>query len=163
ALQPTAPEEAMVFEAMSRLRKLHDPAGAGRLIEDYLARFPDGALVEEAEFLAIEASVDPAHAAAAARRYLDRFPAGRYRAAAGRGRPVAVAVGDSCVYWVDTLGPGAGVYRAGRGGAGVTRLASVHPFAHPNWDLLLDEDRAYYTEPGQPVAHFTLPNHEGVA
>ncbi len=75
-------ESALVVEAMTRLRRDHDPAGATALLHQYLSRFPDGVVAEEATALAIESALaahDSAEAATLARRYLSRFPAGHFR------------------------------------------------------------------------------------
>src|SRR5262249_27203642 len=79
---------AMLYAAGRALRRQHDPVRAGALIDRYLARFPDGALVEEALALGIEAATarDDVRAADYGARYLERFPSGRFRAAAERAR-----------------------------------------------------------------------------
>jgi hypothetical protein len=70
-----------VVMAVEALRKQRDPARAARLLAQYLAAHPGGALVEEAVALSIEAAAarhDPA-AADFARRYLRDYPNGRFR------------------------------------------------------------------------------------
>src|SRR5207248_6814513 len=81
-----ANEAALVYGAASALRRQHDPARACALIDSYLARYPSGELLEEALGLAIEAAASRGDARAAdyARRYLARFPDGRFGAAAER-------------------------------------------------------------------------------
>jgi hypothetical protein len=68
------------------LRKQGDPARAQALLDQYLKSNPRGALSEDALALSIEAAVarkDP-RAAEYARRYLSRYPNGRFRAQAER-------------------------------------------------------------------------------
>jgi hypothetical protein len=79
-------EPTLVATAMRALRRDHDPAGAGRLLDDYLRRWPDGALIEEALALAIEAANarGDARARTFATAYLQRFPSGRFGEAARR-------------------------------------------------------------------------------
>src|SRR5688572_30508540 len=70
-----------VVMAVEALRKQRDPARAAKLLAQYLAAHPGGALVEEAVALSIEAAAarhDPA-AADFARRYLRDYPNGRFR------------------------------------------------------------------------------------
>jgi hypothetical protein len=84
AKAPSAQESALVMSAVHALRRERDAVRAGVLLDDYLRRFPDGALAEEALALAIEAAstrgdrraIDLAH------RYLQRFPHGRFERAA---------------------------------------------------------------------------------
>jgi hypothetical protein len=71
-----------VTEAIRALRTDHDTARAERLLADYLTRNPRGLLSEEALALSIEADAnehDP-RVIANARRYLARFPHGKYGA-----------------------------------------------------------------------------------
>ncbi|HEX4405689.1 MAG TPA: hypothetical protein VH560_12715 [Polyangia bacterium] len=79
-------EPTLVATAMRALRRDHDPAGAARLLDDYLRRWPNGALIEEALALAIEAANarGDARARTFATTYLRRFPAGRFGEAARR-------------------------------------------------------------------------------
>jgi hypothetical protein len=74
----------LVVEAMHRLRRENDPAGAIALLDEYLSGHPDGVLVEEALALSVEASraLDPALAAKRATQYLSRYPDGRFAAEA---------------------------------------------------------------------------------
>jgi hypothetical protein len=77
-------ENATVSDAVTALRRDHDPARAAMLLDYYLKHYPNGALVEEALALAIEAAAtrDRPAAATLAIRYLADHPKGRYRAAA---------------------------------------------------------------------------------
>jgi hypothetical protein len=79
-------EPTLVATAMRALRRDHDPVGAGRLLDDYLRRWPNGALIEEALALALEAANarGDARARAFATTYLQRFPSGRFGEAARR-------------------------------------------------------------------------------
>jgi hypothetical protein len=86
--RPTSEGEdpSQVLEAIRALRKRGDAAHAQVLLDKYLAAHPGGALTEDALALAIEAASarhDP-RAADYARRYLARFPNGRFRAIALR-------------------------------------------------------------------------------
>jgi hypothetical protein len=83
APSPSAPE-ALVSSAVRALRLRHDPERASVLLDDYLRSHPDGALAEEATALAIEAAGarDPDAAGRFSRRYLERWPTGRFAAAA---------------------------------------------------------------------------------
>jgi hypothetical protein len=78
----TAAERTQVLDAMVALRRDHDPARAGRLLDQYLGAHPHGALREEALVLAIEAAT-ARHDAPSARRwaaaYGDAYPSGRFR------------------------------------------------------------------------------------
>lgn len=80
-------ESTMVLAALHALRRGHDPVKAGALLEQYLARFPRGVLVEEALALGIEAALDRKDAAVARRlaeQYVQHFPAGRFTGLARR-------------------------------------------------------------------------------
>jgi hypothetical protein len=81
-------DPALLHNAMRLLRREHDPAQAGELLERYLREHPDGALHEEALGLAIEAAATRGDVRAAdlAARYLSRYPEGRFAAAARRAR-----------------------------------------------------------------------------
>jgi hypothetical protein len=85
----------MVAAAVRALRRDHDAARAGALLETYVRRWPNGALVEEAMALSIEAAqaqeqghlqggADDLAARALAHRYLQRFPTGRFSETARR-------------------------------------------------------------------------------
>jgi hypothetical protein len=79
-------DPSQVLEAVRALRKRGDAAHAQVLLDQYLTTHPGGALTEDALALAIEAASarhDP-RAADYARRYLARFPNGRFRAIAVR-------------------------------------------------------------------------------
>jgi hypothetical protein len=79
-------DPSQVAEAVRALRKQGDPARAQALLERYLRENPRGALAEDALALAIEAAAarkDP-RAADYARRYLARYPGGRFRSLAER-------------------------------------------------------------------------------
>jgi hypothetical protein len=79
-------DPTQVAEAVRALRKQGDPARAQALLDQYLKSNPRGALSEDALALSIEAAVarkDP-RAADYARRYLARYPNGRFRAQAER-------------------------------------------------------------------------------
>jgi hypothetical protein len=79
------PEEArLVLRAMKSLRRDRNPRAAAKQLDQYLAKFPRGVLLEEALGLAIEAAVlrGDDRASDLARRYLTRFPSGRFRSAA---------------------------------------------------------------------------------
>jgi hypothetical protein len=85
--KPRAGEDpTQVAEAVRALRKQGDPARAQALLDQYLKSNPRGALSEDALALSIEAAVarkDP-RAADYARRYLTRYPNGRFRVQAER-------------------------------------------------------------------------------
>jgi len=70
-----------MVEALRALRSDGDARRAGELAEQYLRRYPHGALIEEALRLRIEAAVarDDPRAAGYAADYLRTRPAGRYR------------------------------------------------------------------------------------
>lgn len=79
--RPRGEDPSQVVAAVEALRKQRDPDRAAKLLAEYLAGHPRGALVEEAVALSIEAAAarhDPA-AATFARRYLKQFPRGRFR------------------------------------------------------------------------------------
>jgi hypothetical protein len=85
--KPLAGEDpTQVAEAVRALRKQGDPARAQQLLDRYLKGNPRGALAEDALALSIEAAAarkDP-RAAEYARRYLARYPNGRFRTVAER-------------------------------------------------------------------------------
>jgi hypothetical protein len=79
-------DPTQVAEAVRALRKQGDFARAQALLDHYLKNNPRGALAEDALALSIEAAAarkDP-RAADYARRYLARYPNGRFRAVAER-------------------------------------------------------------------------------
>jgi hypothetical protein len=88
ARQPPAAddrESALVLEAIERWRVNGDAARAGELVDEYLQRFPNGSLVEEAYAVAMEAAgKGSARARTLAVRYLQRFPQGRFSEQAQR-------------------------------------------------------------------------------
>jgi hypothetical protein len=79
-------DPSQVAEAVRALRKQGDAARAQALLDQYLKSNPRGALAEDALALSIEAAAarkDP-RAADYARRYLARYPNGRFRGVAER-------------------------------------------------------------------------------
>lgn len=90
--QEQASQSAIVHRALTALRRDGEPRTALRLLDELEDRAVQGPLREEAHALRIEAAlqVDRERAHALAESYLERFPAGRYRALAeralGRGR-----------------------------------------------------------------------------
>lgn len=74
-------DPSRVVDAIQALRTDHDPVRASRLLAEYLARYPHGALAEEAVALSIEAAAarHSPTAAAFAERYLRQYPNGRFR------------------------------------------------------------------------------------
>jgi protein TonB len=79
-------DPSQVAEAVRALRKQGDSARAQALLDQYLKNNPRGALAEDALALSIEAAAarkDP-RAADYARRYLARYPNGRFRSVAER-------------------------------------------------------------------------------
>src|SRR5664280_777220 len=81
-------EKVLVFDAMRALRREGHPERAASLLAQYLRRYPEGSLAEEALALSIEAATvlgDP-RARGLADQYLARYPAGRFRSAAERAR-----------------------------------------------------------------------------
>jgi hypothetical protein len=85
--RPDSSEDAThVVEAIQALRTEKDPSRAQGLLNDYLKTHPNGVLSEDALALSIEAASaqhDP-RAADYARRYLAKFPQGKYRDLANR-------------------------------------------------------------------------------
>jgi hypothetical protein len=85
--RPDSSEDAThVVEAIQALRTERDPSRAQSLLNDYLKTHPNGVLSEDALALSIEAASaqhDP-RAADYARRYLAKFPHGKYRDLANR-------------------------------------------------------------------------------
>jgi hypothetical protein len=85
--RPRAGEDpSQVAEAVRALRKQGDPLRAQQLLDHYLRANPRGALAEDALALSIEAAAarkDP-RAVDYARRYLARYPQGRFRSLAER-------------------------------------------------------------------------------
>jgi hypothetical protein len=86
-VRPESSEDAThVVEAIQALRTERDPSRARELLNDYLKTHPNGVLSEDALALSIEAASaqhDP-RAADYARRYLAKFPRGKYRDLANR-------------------------------------------------------------------------------
>jgi hypothetical protein len=81
APDPPLEAAAQVMAAVRALRREHNPARAGALLDDYLKRFPQGVLIEEALAVGIEAAVarrDTVAAKAIAHRYLARYSNGRF-------------------------------------------------------------------------------------
>jgi hypothetical protein len=76
----------VLFEATGALRRDGDAARASRILDDYFRRFPHGSLSEEALALAIDAASarGDARARTFAKRYLEQFPRGNFRAKAER-------------------------------------------------------------------------------
>lgn len=74
-------DPSRVVDAIQALRTDRDPARAGRLLAEYLTRYPHGALAEEAVALSIEAAAarHSPSAAGFAERYLREYPRGRFR------------------------------------------------------------------------------------
>lgn len=85
--KPRAGEDpSQVAEAVRALRKQGDAARAQVLLDQYLKTNPHGALAEDALALSIEAAAarkDP-RAADYARRYLAKYPNGRFKSVATR-------------------------------------------------------------------------------
>lgn len=78
-----ARERTQVLDAMVALRRDHDGARAGLLLDAYLKEHPRGVLREEALVLAVEAADargDGATARRLARTYQDTYPGGRFSA-----------------------------------------------------------------------------------
>jgi hypothetical protein len=82
-------EQRLLIAAVRALRHDHDRARAAELLGRYVDRYPDGIATEDALALGLEATLgrDPARAAAFARRYLARHPAGRWSALARSALP----------------------------------------------------------------------------
>jgi hypothetical protein len=79
--RPGSEDPSDVVQAIQALRNDRDPSRAQTLLDDYLQTHPKGQLSEDALALSIEAASakhDP-RAADYARRYLSKFPHGRYR------------------------------------------------------------------------------------
>jgi hypothetical protein len=79
---PPGEDPSGVVRAIVALRNEKDPQRARTLLNQYLQKNPAGSLSEDALALSIEAASrahDP-RGAALARKYLDRYPQGRYRA-----------------------------------------------------------------------------------
>ena len=81
-----AESAAILQKAVRALRHDGDAPEAARFADEYLARFPDGDLVEEATAIAMQAHdrLRDAEARRLALRYLARFPQGRFRDEAHR-------------------------------------------------------------------------------
>ncbi|MFZ5893668.1 MAG: hypothetical protein ACOY0T_21585 [Myxococcota bacterium] len=84
------PSEAssLVVGAMRALRQEGRPDRAASLLDEYLRRYPGGALAEEALALSVEAATarGDSRARNLAERYLSSYPRGRFRQAAERAR-----------------------------------------------------------------------------
>jgi hypothetical protein len=78
----------LVVGAMRALRQEGRPDSAAKQLDEYMRRYPSGALAEEALALSVEAATQrgDAHARELADRYLARYPSGRFRRAAERAR-----------------------------------------------------------------------------
>lgn len=88
-----ASDAALVLRGLRALRQDGDPDEAARLLDEYRARLPEGALAEEALALSIEAALarGDANAVQLAETYLSRYPKGRFRDAARRAKAKAGA------------------------------------------------------------------------
>jgi hypothetical protein len=78
---PPGEDPSSVVRAIVALRNQKDPQRASTLLNQYLSKNPSGSLSEDALALSIEAAArdhDP-RGVALARRYLERYPQGRYR------------------------------------------------------------------------------------
>ncbi len=88
--EPGKPSEQvkLVFDSMRALRRDGQPERAARLLDEYLRRYPGGALAEEALALSIEAAsmLGEPRAKDLANRYLARYPNGQFQKAAERAR-----------------------------------------------------------------------------
>jgi len=73
---------------MRSLRQEGRPDSAAKQLDEYMRRYPSGALAEEALALSVEAATQrgDARAKELAERYLARYPSGRFRRAAERAR-----------------------------------------------------------------------------
>jgi hypothetical protein len=81
ASTPLADESALVVDAVRALRRDRDPRRAAKLAQEALQRYPQGAQVEEATAIAMEAAFaegDLASAGTWAERYLSTFATGRF-------------------------------------------------------------------------------------
>ncbi|MGC4086952.1 MAG: hypothetical protein QM756_03440 [Polyangiaceae bacterium] len=78
----------LVVGAMHSLRQQKRPEQAAKQLDEYMRRYPSGALAEEALALSVEAAVQRGDARARdlAERYLAKYPSGRFRSAAERAR-----------------------------------------------------------------------------
>lgn len=80
-VEPTAKDTLLLHQVVKALRSSNDPEKAARLLREYEGARPSGALEEEVLALKIEtalANQDP-KAQELARRYLARYPRGRFR------------------------------------------------------------------------------------
>ncbi|MEO8902462.1 MAG: hypothetical protein ABI488_10780 [Polyangiaceae bacterium] len=85
--RPESPEDpTRVVQAIQALRTGRDPSRAQALLNEYMKAHPHGVLSEDALALSIEAASaqHDARAASYARRYLAKFPSGKYRTLANR-------------------------------------------------------------------------------
>ncbi len=81
---PATLETQLLLDAVNALRRDHDPARAHMLLQFHRSRYPNGALVEEALVLAIEAAGDAKEAEALRQRYHQRYPNGHFLPVVGR-------------------------------------------------------------------------------
>lgn len=83
---PDKIEAELLTGAINALRRDGDAARAAMLLGFYRDRYPQGSMMEEALILSVEAAEaqHDGRARAFARRYLEEYPAGRYRQAATR-------------------------------------------------------------------------------
>lgn len=81
-------EVTLVYDAFNALSNAHDHHKASRLLDEYLTRFPNGAIHEDALRLAIEAAMRSRspRAATLGATYLARYPSGRFVEMATRAR-----------------------------------------------------------------------------
>jgi hypothetical protein len=89
AIPPSPGEDTgLVFDAMRALRQEAHPELASMLLDEYLRRFPQGSLAEEALALSIEAAArrGDARTRKLVGQYLSRYPLGHFRAAVENAR-----------------------------------------------------------------------------
>jgi hypothetical protein len=85
---PAGEDTGLVFDAMRALRQEGRPQLASKLLDEYLQRYPEGSLAEEALALSIEAAAlrGDARAHTLVGQYLSRYPTGHFRAAVENAR-----------------------------------------------------------------------------